>query len=91
MIHRTVSGTITFNRPFQLTGFDEPLPAGTYKTETHEELIDGLSFPAYRRVQTLLFLPPSLGQANLIHVATIDPVELAEAHRRDGAASDQLA
>ncbi|WP_207460304.1 hypothetical protein [Azospirillum sp. SYSU D00513] len=87
MTHRTATSTITFAHPFRLSGFAEPLPAGTYKIETHEEMIDGLSFPAYRRVETLLFLPPPPGQANLIQVAAIDPADLEEAQRRDGETS----
>lgn len=85
MTQRTVLSTITFINPFRLSGFDEPLPAGTYKVETYEELIEGLSFPVYRRTETLMFLPPPPGQANLIQVAVIDPVELEEAKQRDGA------
>ena len=88
MSQRTVQSTITFSRPFKLSGFDEPLPAGTYKIETHEELIEGVSFPAYRRVETLLFLRPPPGQANLIQVVVIDPVELEEARQRDEAGQD---
>jgi hypothetical protein len=83
MTQRTVRSTITFTRNFLLSGFDESLPAGTYKIETHEELIEGLSFPAWRRTETLLFLIPPPGQANLIQVAVIDPVELEEARLRD--------
>jgi hypothetical protein len=85
MTQRTVQSTITFSQPFKLSGFDEPLPAGTYTIETHEELIEGVSFPAYRRVETLLFLRPPLGQANLTQVVVIDPVELEEARQRDEA------
>jgi hypothetical protein len=88
MTERTVRSTMTFRHPFLLSGFDEPLSAGTYTIETHEELIEGLSFPAYRRTETLLFLKPSPGQANLVQVAVVDPVELEEAHRRDATDHD---
>ena len=88
MTERTVRSTLTFSHPFLLSGFDESLPAGTYTIETHEELIEGLSFPAYRRTETLLFLKPPSGQANLVQVAVIDPVELEEAHRRDETGHD---
>jgi len=91
MNQRTVRSTTTFSRPFHLTGFDEPLPAGTYTIETHEELIEGLSFPAFRRVETLLFLLPPPGQPSLVQVAVIDPIELEEAHRRDEAERDRSA
>ena len=46
MTERTVRSTMTFRHPFLLNGFDEPLSAGIYTIETHEELIEGLSFPA---------------------------------------------
>ena len=83
MSQRTVRSTITFSNPFSLSGFDEPQPAGTYTIETDEELIEGLSFPAYRRIETRLYLRPPPGQPNLVQVATIDPSELEEARQRD--------
>lgn len=83
MTQRTVPSTITFNKPFHLSGFEEPLQAGTYKVETLEELIEGLSFPAWRRIETLLFLLQPPGQPKLTQVAVVDPVELEEARSRD--------
>jgi len=83
MTQRTVRDTIVFRRPFVLSGFDEPLPAGSYTVETFEELIEGLSFNAYRRVETLLHLNPQPGQANLRQVIVVDPVALEEARQRD--------
>jgi hypothetical protein len=88
MTQRTVHSTITFSRQFLLSGFEEPLQAGTYKIETLEELIEGLSFPAWRRIETLLFLNQPPGQAKLTQVAVIDPVELEEARSRDEAGSE---
>ena len=85
---RTSRRTVTFTRPFSLSGIDGVQPAGSYTVETDEELLPGLSFPAYRRVATLIFLPARPGEANLAQVAVIDPVELEEAHRRDEAAVD---
>jgi hypothetical protein len=82
MTQRTVRSSITLSRPFLLSGFDEPLPAGTYTVETQEELLEGLSFQAFRRTETLLFLKP-LGPGNLVQIAVISPAELEEAHRRD--------
>jgi hypothetical protein len=89
MTQRTVHSTITFGQPFLLSGFDEPLPAGTYKIETLEELVEGVSFPVWRRIETLLFLNQQPGQPKLTQVAVIDPVELEEARSRDEAARDQ--
>ena len=53
---------MTFTRPFSLRGTVGPQPAGSYVVETDEELIEGLSFPAYRRVATTIFLPPYRGE-----------------------------
>lgn len=49
MTTRTSKRTVVFRRPFVLGGFDEVLPAGAYNVETDEELLEGISFPAYRR------------------------------------------
>ena len=46
---RTSRKRVTFRRPFSLSGIDEVQPAGTYMVETSEELIEGLSFPVWRR------------------------------------------
>jgi hypothetical protein len=45
----------TFGKPFTIT--DRLLPAGSYRVSTDEELIEGLSFPVYRRVATMIFAP----------------------------------
>lgn len=91
MTQRTVHTTITFSQPFLLSGFDEPLQAGTYKIETLEELIEGLSFPAWRRIETLLFLIQPPGQPKLTQMAVVDPVELEEARIRDEAGREPRA
>src|SRR5690348_5630439 len=39
MTMRTTSRTVTFSRPFMLSGIVEPQPAGSYTVETDEELI----------------------------------------------------
>ena len=57
MLTRTKRVTLTFRHPFSLKGVDRRLAAGEYEVATDEELIEGLSFPVYRRVATLIFLP----------------------------------
>jgi hypothetical protein len=54
---RTIETTVTFAHPFVLASFDRPQPAGTYRVVTEEEEIEGLSFPAYRRLSTTLHTP----------------------------------
>lgn len=84
MPNRTRSEDVVFKRPFLLKGWAEPHPAGTYAVETEEELIEGLSFPAYRRVSTTLTRRPTRAGA-LIQAIPIDPQELAKARAADGA------
>jgi hypothetical protein len=85
MTTRTNSQTMTFARPFLLKGVDRMLPAGDYKVTTDEELIQELSFPAYRRVATVIFVPAESGQASSVEMVTIDPRDLQEAQDRDAA------
>ena len=85
MTTRTSKKTVTFRRPFVLGGFDEVLPAGAYSVETDEELLEGISFPAYRRVLTVIHLQSKSGRPGLTRALTIDPNELDAALERDQA------
>jgi len=82
MTTRTREATLTFCRPFLLKGVDRLLPAGAYKMVTDEELIEGLSFPAYRRVATMIFVPPQARHGGM-EMITIDPADLRAAQERD--------
>jgi hypothetical protein len=83
MTARTSHRTVTFARPFFLSGIGEVQPAGSYRVETDEEEIVGLSFSAWRRVATMMILParPDTGVGE--QIATIDPLELQAAQERD--------
>ena len=62
---------MTFTRPSVFDGFAQQLPAGDYVVETEEELIEGLSFPAHRRVSTTLHvdrIPGRPGQKESWHI-----------------------
>jgi hypothetical protein len=85
MTVRTSHKTVTFTRPFSLSGIDDVQSAGTYTVETGEELLPDLSFPAWRRIATLIFLPSRPGGAFVEQVVTIDPLELEAAQERDAA------
>ena len=80
---RTDRKTLTFKHPFHLKEIDRTLPAGTYQVITDEELIEGLSFLAYRRLSTMLMVPGK--QASSIEMVTIDPLELRAALDQDAA------
>jgi hypothetical protein len=87
MMTRTQRTTSAFARPFRLRGVDRMLPAGSYEIVTEEELIEGLSFPVYRRVSTVMFVP---GQsAPSIEMVTIDPLDLAAAQAEDANPHDK--
>ena len=76
---RSIESTIHFSRPFRLTQFDRPQPAGSYRLITEEEQLEGLSFAAFQRVRTLLFLPANATPGRAREVVNVDPVELAAA------------
>jgi hypothetical protein len=88
MIMRTSNSTVTFIRPFTLSGIDGPQPPGTYAVETDEEQIDGSSPAVYRRVATMIRLPGRPGSGELIQVVTVDPGELSVALLQDGTPPD---
>lgn len=88
MTIRTSKKTVTFRNPFVLGGFDEVLPAGDYSVETDEELLEGISFPAYRRILTVIHLHPKPSHPGLTRTLTIDPNELDAAMQRDQAPAE---
>jgi hypothetical protein len=83
MTTRTSSKTVAFTRPFLLKGIDRILPGGAYRVVTDEELIEEISFPVYRRVATMIFVPAESGPASSVEMVAIDPRDLQEAQDRD--------
>jgi hypothetical protein len=83
MTMRTSSKTVSFARPFLLKGVDRVLAAGQYKVITDEELIEGLSFPVYRRVATMIFVPADSQNSSSVEMVAIDPRDLQDAQDRD--------
>jgi hypothetical protein len=85
MIGRTHSKSVVFDHPFELKGVDRLLPPGDYRVVTDEELIEDLSFPAYRRVSTMIFVPAKSYHASAVEMVAIDPRDLEAAQERDRA------
>jgi len=81
MTMRTTSKMVTFARPFMLKGVDRILPAGNYRVVRDEELIEELSFPVYRRVSTMIFVPAK--SASSVEMVAIDPQDLQAAQEQD--------
>jgi hypothetical protein len=86
MTIRTNSKTVSFARPFLLKGVDRVLAAGQYKVITDEELIEELSFPVYRRVATMIFIPADSQNSSSVEMVAIDPRDLQDAQDRDAEA-----
>lgn len=84
MVTRTNTKHVTFRRPFSLCGFDSPQSAGTYTVDTEEELLETLSFPAWKRVVTSM----QITRGSAMEYLPVDPNELSGALVRDAAQDD---
>ena len=82
---RTTETTVTFRHPFTLTAIDGIQPAGTYRLVTDEQQIPGLSFVAFQRMTTALYLPSRPSPGCKREVVNVDPAELADALKADAA------
>ena len=83
MSDRSTERTLTFRRPFSLSSIERPLPSGTYRVVTEEEQLEGLSFNAYQRTRTLIFLPANSAPGKAREIVPIDPNELDAALAAD--------
>lgn len=83
---RTMSKQITFLRPFRLSGFDHVQPPGIYRVDTVEELIEAVSFSAWKRVSTTM----PLTYNGLTEYMPVDPGELDRALASDAAPRTNL-
>ena len=63
MSERVARESVIFAKPFFVEGLDRTQAPGTYKVEIVEELIENISFQAYRVVSTSIELPvPGSGE-----------------------------
>jgi hypothetical protein len=76
---RTTRSEVTFTASFNLPELEAPQPAGTYKVETDEEIVEGNERTVYIRWATLLYLTNG-GSTSII---SVDPTSLAAALARD--------
>lgn len=72
MTSRTIDRTVTFQRSFTLRNADDTYPPGEYLVQTDEEMIDQLSFSAWRRVATMIHVR----RGGATQVVTVSPQEL---------------
>jgi hypothetical protein len=86
MTIRSHSDTVVFDHPFRLKGLDRLLPAGSYQVLTDEEMIEELSFPCFRRLQTTIMVPGEWPFASAIEMIETNPIELSGVQRNDKSA-----
>jgi hypothetical protein len=83
MTIRSRRETISFRHPFLIRGVDRLLPPGAYEVITDEEMIEGLSFPAFRRVATMIMVPAAPPHGSTMELISIGSIDLADAQRID--------
>ncbi|PSJ51722.1 hypothetical protein [Pseudaminobacter soli (ex Li et al. 2025)] len=83
MSTRTTQSIVHFFAPFALRGVDELQPPGDYAIDQDEDLIDGASWLAYRRVATFIHLPAVSTNKMTAQLVEIDPSELEAALKQD--------
>ena len=83
MTMRSRHETVHFRRPFHIRGVDRLLAPGAYEVITDEEMIEGISFPAYRRVATMIMVPGAQPHGSAMEMISISSADLADAQQID--------
>jgi len=78
--------TVHFRHSFRLKGVDRLLSPGAYEIITDEEMIEGLSFPCFRRVATMIMVPGAPPRHASMEMISISSVDLSDAQRIDASA-----
>ena len=78
--------TVHFKHSFRIRGIDRLLPPGPYEVITDEEMIEGLSFPCFRRVATMIMVPGAPPQRSAMEMISISSIDLSDAQRIDASA-----
>jgi hypothetical protein len=87
MTVRSRRETIRFLHQFQIKGIDRLLPPGDYEVITDEEMIEGISFPCFRRVATMIMVPGAPPSRSSMEMISISSVDLSNAQQIDASAS----
>lgn len=83
MTTRTTQTVARFSSPFLLPGFDAPQPAGDYRIDQDEELIEVFSRLAWRRVGAFIHLPAISTAGSTQQMVPINPTDLDAALEKD--------
>jgi hypothetical protein len=86
MTTRSRREIVHFRHPFRIKGIDRELAPGAYEIVTDEEMIEGLSFPCFRRVATMIMVPAAAPHRSSMEMISISSVDLAAAQSIDASA-----
>jgi hypothetical protein len=89
MTTRSRRETVHFKHPFVIKGVDRLLPPGAYEVITDEEMIEGLTFPSFRRVATMIMVPGAAPRHSSVEMISISSVDLSDAQRKDASAAHE--
>jgi hypothetical protein len=89
MSQRSRRETVHFRHAFRIKGIDRLLAPGAYEVVTDEEMIEGLSFPSYRRVATMIMVPCAAPRQSATEMISIGSIDLANAQRIDASAPNE--
>ena len=84
MTTRSRRETVHFKHSFRIRGIDRLLRPGGVVTD--EEMIEGLSFPSFRRVATMIMVPGAPPRQSSMEMFSISSVDLSDAQRIDASA-----
>src|SRR5438105_2290486 len=71
--------TVLFKHPFRIASVERPLPAGSYEIITDEESMEGLSFPSFQPVATMMMVPAPPPRSSCVEMVMISPIDLSDA------------
>ena len=74
---RSLRETVVFKHPFRIASIERLLPAGSYEVITDEESMEGLSFPSFRPVATMMMVPAP-PRSSSVEMVTISSIDLAD-------------
>ena len=83
MTTRTTQTVVRFSTPFLLPGFDAPQPAGDYRVDQDEELIEVFSRLSWRRVGAFVHLPAIGMNGQTRQMVPASPADLDAALEKD--------
>ena len=83
MTIKTTHTSVSFAEPFTIGNIEEIQPPGEYIVIADDELIEGISRIAYRRVATLLQIPRISAPQTTSQLVSVSAAELDAAQMKD--------